>query len=539
MEHVIARSTPAASARQDPLGRLLFALAVLALALAPTQLTVAIKNLPLAPAEVVLLIAILVWAIRWCIVRDTTSLPPLANWLLVLAGALSVIGLLTDQQILLDLQHALGDKQGTLLTQIKALKSLAPFKDYLMDVVKLALYFLLLYTVFRASFTTPQRIRAAMTALLITTSLAVLLGVAQRILLQSQYQPDPLKRHTFVLQDPKETSSEFTEEVRKAPSRYASVVYTTVETPIEVSSTFGSWDAHGYHPSRNAYVGLLALVLPFALAIFAAARRALVIRIWIVLLLLGAAASLLAGYLVPAVLIGLMVTGIALGAGFTRGVLIGIAACLLVLLAIGGHNRREVLQEPFQLRISAEEAHFRYPGDDGQSGTRHLKKFWGEQLAALNLLRSDPRNYPPGDSSLTHRNPLFGVGMGQYQAKINMAYGSLGPVSSQRLEPDGQNGYLLTAVNMGLFGLAALLALFGAGIGQAYRLVRAGYAQPWSAALLGSLTALAVMTLSMNSLVRGLLVVIVALLAMTGSLAARHTAEAKEPEQNISRATIS
>ena len=108
---------------------------------------------------------------------------------------------------------------------------------------------------------------------------------------------------------------------------------------------------------------------------------------------------------------------------------------LLLIALLSPVTRREILFQPWTLTITPHES---------RDGVAHLKKFWGEQQAAINLIR----NYP-----------LWGVGAGQYQQHINQAYDQLGPITDQRMEADMQNGYLLTAASTGIAGLIALIAL--------------------------------------------------------------------------------
>ncbi|HEY3379428.1 MAG TPA: hypothetical protein VGL77_18270 [Armatimonadota bacterium] len=455
-------ATPPISHRADPLGRMLFALAVLALALAPTQIT--LPHLPVSPAELLLGVAGLVWALRWLRLRDSSSLPPFVNWLLVIACAVSVLGVFSDQVPMP------GDKG-----------------EFLKDFAKMLLYPIVGFTIFRATLTTPARLRTAVIALLLGATLAVGLGVAQRLLLQTHYQPDATLRSVFMHQTPR--------------------AYLTTETPIEVSATFGSWDKKGFHASRTAYAAFLALALPFALVLLITERRRTGIVAWISVLFLGAAASVLAGFIAPAILLGLLVTGFALGRQTGRAVLLGVLCYVALLLLVGGHNRTEILQEPFRLQISATDAgnpNFRY------DGVRHLKKFWGEQCAALNLLRGTRYVAAPA---------LFGVGLGQYQKNIQEGYGGLSEVTNQRLESDAQNGYLLMTVSCGIFGLAAFLALCWAYLATAWRQARAPERSPWSAAVLGALVALVVMTLATNPWVRGNALLVAAVLALTLNIA--------------------
>jgi len=451
---------PIPTERPDFLERVLVVLAVLALALAPTQLTLSVKGIPLHPSEAVLLVGVVVWALRW-LWRDRTcrSLPPLSHWLMVLAAAAGVFFLFGDH-----LLPAGADEKDLFISLAK-------------EIVQIALYLLLAYPVFRTALTTPRRMRAAVIALLATTTLAVALAVVQRIALQTNYQPDPARRTAY--------------------REYDINAYRSAQLPFHVCGPFATWSEHGYNPSRATYAGFLALVLPFALALLVFERKRPGMVIWISVLLLGAAATVMAGYLAPAILLGLLVTGFALGWRVGRQTLIGVVLYLLVVSVVGGLNRQEIIEAPFQLRISAKQA--TYGNGDG---TRHLKKFWGEQQAALNVVRA---------------NPLFGAGAGSYQEQVGQAYGrSMGKIDEQRNEPNALNGYLLTAATMGLLGLAVLLLLYGRYLGMARRAVAAGGA-PWTAALLGAMVALALITLATNPWVRGLSVVIVAWLAAIGN----------------------
>jgi O-antigen ligase len=447
---------------RHPLDAALVVLATAAVALAPTQVTIAVKGIPLHPAEPLLAVAALLWAVRWLRVRDTGSLPPLSHWLVLAAGAFSIFALLTD---------AVPEGGRNVLHLGGIYLDTVALKGWLTETAQTVLYLLAAVTIFRAVLTDPARLRRALILLLATTTLAVAFGVAQRVMLSAQYTPDAFQRKVEIHS------------------------YLTVQTPIAVSAAFGSWNEHGYHPSRIAYAGFLALVLPFALTLMLTDRR-LGVRIWLGLLFAGAALSVLAGLVAPIILLGLLVTGIALGPRAGRGVLVGIVAYTVFTLAAGPLQRGEVLLAPYKPVIDARDAARFYP----DTHTRHLKKIWGEQQAALNLFR---------------HHPLLGVGSGQYQAKINPAYDMLSALTTQRLEPDAQNGYLLTLATTGIIGLAALLALLGGYLGLARARLRAG--APWAAALLGSTVALAALLLVSNPWMRGTSIVIALIFAVLGT----------------------
>lgn len=471
------------TAKADPLGKALFILATLALACAPSQFAaITISGLSVGFSEIFLGLAAYIWLLRWFTMRDTVSLPPLTHWLVVGAAAIGVFVLN-------------GDK---------------PEFSVLKETAQLFLYLVVAVTVFRSVFTTAVRTRTAFTWLLVTTSLAVVIGVGQWVMLQRDYQPDPQQRVVF---GSKASRSEDPDKAPEADKKKMGMwdatgnfhalsqaklrpIISYIQTPQEVSSTFGSWNKHGYHSSRTAYAAFLALVLPFGLALLLSpgARK---YAVWISILLLGSAVSILAGLVVPAILAGILALGITLGPKVGRWTLLGVLLYLAPMALINGFHRIEIVQEPYRLQLPAQEAAFRY-----EDGKQHLKKFWGEQMAALQIIP---------------QAPLFGAGAGKYQeAMSSSAYGHLGAVSTQRLESDAQSGYLFATVTMGFLGLAALLALFGQYLGMAWQQARNNI-NPWTAALFGAMVALVLLTAVTNPWVRGTSVLIAALFAVIGN----------------------
>ena len=456
------------------LDRSLFALAVLALALSPTQLT--LPGLPLSAAELTLALAALVWAIRWLKERDSNNLPPFAVWLFVAAALLSLTGIVNGYTIMDSDPAAKAVFHGKLAV-------------FLPEMAKLVLYLIIGVTVFRAVLNTPARIKIAIAALLATTSLAVLLALIQRFILPGMYQPVANERVVF--------------------EQFNWLAYVHIDFPTKVSSTFGSWNQHGYHASSAAYAGYLGLVLPFALAFLVELRKRRGVVLWISLFFLSAALSMLSGYIMPAIIFGLIVTGVALGAHIGRWVLVGIIGYLLLCMVMP-FNRQAILQDPFQLKISRIEADNRY----GKDGPRHLKKFWGEQYAAMKSLRGSMEvNYPA----------LFGYGVGQYQPNLPGGFNGIADVAMQRLESDTQSGYLFIALTLGFFGLAALFALYSEALRGAWRALRAQPRNPWTSAALGAMVMLMLLTLVSPPLLRGTLMVVAALLALcaNGEMLAR------------------
>jgi O-antigen ligase len=430
------------------LDRALWVLALLILGLSPTQYTAVVHGIALHPADPLLGVAGLIWLLRRR--RMGQPLPPFTHWALVLTAAAGVCVLPREA-----------------------------WPGVLQGAVKLVLYLLAAVAVFRAALTTLARVRVAVVALLLGTTVAVGFACWQRHALIRQYHGE----------DPQEALPFFGRTV---------CAYTHVPTPSFVCSTFGAWSAkQRFEPSRTLYAAFLALVLPWALALIAGARPAL--RAWLLLLFAGAGGSVLAGMVVPALLLGLLVCAWALGPRLLCGTAAGVLLFLAVVLAVGGITRWEVLREPYQLAISPRQRH---------DGNPHLKRFWGEQQVDCNLLRV---------------HPLLGVGTGQYQQAVNQAWGFLGGITVQWAEPDTYNGYLVTAATTGVLGLLALLALLGSALQQAWDNWRAQPGDPWRAAALGTLVALLLVTFVTLPYVRGLWLPIAFTLAVTANLTAeRH-----------------
>jgi hypothetical protein len=126
--------------------------------------------------------------------------------------------------------------------------------------------------------------------------------------------------------------------------------------------------------------------------------------------------------------------------------------------------------------------------------------------------------------------PWLGHGLGQYQQQINRYYSNSRMTSlivhkepRNFMEQDAHAQYAVVLVELGLLGLAALLAWWLGAARQAVQAVqrREGFDRALAAGVLGSLVALLLGGAVVVFTVRGLLVVVVALLALAAALAER------------------
>ncbi len=485
------------------LEKALFWLSIAAVTFAPTQISIVSK---LTPSDLALILAAIIWVVLLIIKRKSSMLPPISNWVFAAIITFSIVGIAA----------AFNPES---LSALKAPEIMGQIKDSVkqaitQDIAKIIIYLIVGVGIYRTIFTDQQRIRIAAYGLLIGTTFAVLLAVYQRIQLHNHYQSDRQKRVVFAsnfdrLSD--EDKELFKKENKKiimgmwkndennnnvftTCSKYKA--YLTAETPIQVCSTFGSWSDHGYMPSRFGYCAFLALALPLLLILLASEKK-LWMRLWIGLVFAGASATFLAGYLFPALIIGLFVSSIMLQ-GKNRLFSFAIIAAIILIAIIPWHNRREVFTEPYLMTVNQADADYYYEGKPA------LKKIWGEQQSALNSFRS---------------SPLYGSGPATFGDMAGKSYDTMGDLEKQRLEPDAHSGYLITAIQSGILGLAALFMLLGFYLKTAVKTIRINR-DLWVIASLGAVMSLTFLLIFTFPVVRG----IGTLLAMImGITAARET----------------
>ena len=273
--------------------------------------------------------------------------------------------------------------------------------------------------------------------------------------------------------------------------------------PFEVGATFGNCHTYG------AY---MAIMLPLAFGLLLEVEQRWQ-RIWLALLLVLGAASVLYGATVIALVVGFLATGLirklpepdgssAVAAGRTA-----LAVGMVLLLAIALPPNRSAAVVDFLTFKESGRIEGSYELVENAPKQRYI-----EWLAALNVLED---------------SPALGVGAGNYQLRVGeFYYGTLPNLDS--IEPDSYSAFLVTAASTGFLGLTCLLAVFLHFAARARRAVFAGHGGPLERGLArgawGAICAAAVHNMFSSYLVRGVGLVFVFLLALIVVLAASNIA---------------
>lgn len=256
-------------------------------------------------------------------------------------------------------------------------------KEAAKEILQLIVYFIAAYMLFTNLLREPSRMRIAVYALLIGASCVVAYGLWQYLVLG------------YV-------------------------------APFDVSATFGN---------RHTYGAYLAIILPLAFGLLLEAEK-LWQRVWLILLTVLGAASVLYGATVLALAAGLLGAGL-IGAR-RRPWHTAMALLVLLVLAIGLPPNRSAAVKDFLTFTESGWVEGSY-----ERMTDVPKQRYIEWLAALNVLEE---------------RPALGVGAGNYQLAIgSYYYGTMPNLDS--IEPDSYSAYLVTAASTGLLGLTCLIAV--------------------------------------------------------------------------------
>ena len=442
-------------------------LASLALLFSPTQ--VILPKIPLTLSDLLLVVAFLLLIILFILDKERAKLlPELPVVLFVVAAFLSVIAVVANINFNNFFHVGADEAEMGVQSGIQILTAFA------LEFFKYILYLLIGVAVFKCAFKSDKWKQVSIILLTISIGLAVMFASYQRYHLN--YIEVPSQR----------TVVESNDSLKKA--------FTTIETPVAVGSTFGAWSDKGFHGGFIPYACFLALALPFLL--YLALKKPL----WWVLtapILILSGYSILAGRMVPAILVGLLVTAFVYSkkAGIiTTGIILVYVALLAFIPSV---NRVQVLCEPYNVMISTADA------EHYQNGTKHLKKFFSEGYAAINLIRGTGREANTG---------LFGVGLSLYQDNIQEGYSTLGETTNQRLHLGEYSVYTFTLASLGILGLVALIYMYWHYFKSALVLKRAE--SKISAPILGSIIALIILSFTAMPFMRGEGIIIAAILGL-------------------------
>ncbi|MHB8993932.1 MAG: hypothetical protein ACYC63_01620 [Armatimonadota bacterium] len=338
-----------------------------------------------------------------------------------------------------------------------------------MEIIQLVLYFGAVYMLFTNVLTDDTRRRAAIRALLLSTSLVVAYGLVQ---------------------------------------------YFSATDLAAVKSTFGS---------RGAYSGFLAIILPlfFGLVLWSELTWE---RYWSGAVLVLGALTILLPPLVWVLALVVVLMAISWGRGRMTFATIGVtAAFLLVTITLAPLNQRSFREmiNPYEegpIYKTMEAGSEEDAADQGNNpDQRIVKKRWVEWMPALTMMA---QNFP------------LGIGTGNYQLNIGQPefYGFLPNV--RKSEADTNNLFLVIGSTMGFAGLVTLLAFMGYFWRQAGGLWSLGQS-PWGRALMCGLWGMAIAipcaNLFTSTFVRGTALVWAFGYALIGGLA-RETSQATDGE---------
>ncbi len=291
-----------------------------------------------------------------------------------------------------------------------------------------------------------------------------------------------------------------------------------IKYPMDVDSTFG-FDMIPSGPSkigtksnRNVLGAFLALTLPlaFGLALF---HPNFLVKLWMMLVVLAGLSIVLSGGAFIAIGVGLVLVGAMRGSKTAGATLLLLGLMLLVVYPRLPRQNQKVILDSLMLKKTTD-LYGSLPapmtGKDIPEESQWQQKYreWQAALNAISL------------------NPLVGVGLGYYQQNINAYYDMdldeeedyytvPKEAGVNYMEPDSNNYYLVTAVEMGIPGLLLvcwMIAHFSRLSGAAYVTKAHPLRRALAAGLCGSMAGFAVGSLFTVMLVRGLAITVVLIL---------------------------
>ncbi len=262
---------------------------------------------------------------------------------------------------------------------------------------------------------------------------------------------------------------------------------------MDVAASFGN---------RNVYSAYLVMVLPllYGLAIYASNRLG---KLALFVVVGIGAVTMLSGPLFWCLVAVLLVMSI-YHSKYTAFYYVVVAGLILAIMPTAlPRNYDAAITELGNIYESGEVYKVLRPralADEEE--LRIVKKRWLEWQPALMMLA---------------RNPMLGVGIGNYQLRIGEAlyYGELPNV--KKSEPDTNNLYLVVAGSTGLAGLVCWIALFGRFVRWAEKMwiwAEDRFEEGLAAGLAGSLAGIIIGNLFTSLSVRGTAIIMVLILAL-------------------------
>ena len=369
------------------------------------------------------------------------------------------------------------------------------------EVAQYTLYFLCVYTLFLNALQSEAAVKKAIGLLCILTALMVLVALVQYAVIA-----DPADHVSF-----REVNSTF--------GVGQSIAETAIGQKLHIAG----------QSSRSVYCSFMLMVLPILFSLGLSLQSPKWLKPALLVTVALGAVTVLSGWHFWCLVAVLLALALRHGAKTAAMVALATVAFVAVSPVVLTRNYQANVVEVMdfyetgvldQDAISEED----YSGD-AMTGTE-VKKRWIEWQPAIAMLG---------------QSPALGVGTGGYQLHIGQNYGML--PNFKKIEPDTNCGWLVIAGSMGLCGFIALVALYFTRYRAAIAASTSGaseYLRALGAGLAGSVLGLFLANIFSGTLVRGLSITVILVLALATVLERLPKAddEAEETEDETVEPTL-
>ena len=489
-------------------------------------------------ADVLILLIVPLWLIKCLFAGGISSIKsiPIAVWLLVIAGAISLCPLLKPEGCQLQVPTEGPDGQ-----------AVAPmaYVGYGKEVIQYILYLMVAYVLFASSVQWPRTLKGLVYVFLLVATAVVGYGALECAATKdiTLPRPDLGAKEAEAAESaaaPKEKAEAETkpagklkaiaaEQARKVVQLGKDVaagpwVVKKIEHPMDIDSTFGFSMAPatpkevGSKSNRNVLGAFLCLVLPLTFGLYLFHPNWFV-KLWMLVVTLVGLGVVLSGGAFFAISAGLLVV-----AAMRRGSTVFLTLLLLGLVFLVAYPKlprenQKVILDSLMLKKSSD-LYGCMPAPTTGKGipaAGQWQQKYTEWQAALNAI------------SL---NPYVGVGLGHYQKSINAYYGTDldededyylidKPAGVNYMEPDSNNHYLVLAAEAGIPAMLLLVWIithFTRCASRAFVAGKPGFGRALAAGLCGSMVAFAIGSIFTVMLVRGLAITLVLIFAFAHGL---------------------
>lgn len=293
---------------------------------------------------------------------------------------------------------------------------------------------------------------------------------------------------------------------------YAAAQYVSGAPALHVEGTaFGN---------RNTFGCFLALVLPllFGVALFS---RSWPLQLGVAVLLLAALCVTLSGGAFMATIAGLLVVAFLRGRWTFAVVAVALGLTAIVLLPRLPRQNSQVLLDSVML-YKESDPHKVFRDDIAKidASLTDKRRALGEKVTNGKPVTENDivqeadyswkwqQRYKEWQAAvnMTVRSPVFGVGAGAYQRNVNQFYNEMPKYPKNLMEPDALSFYFVWAASAGLpFLVICAAMILGAVVaaGRAFGALEDGWDRGLAAGVLGSLSAVTVVSLFTSPFVRG------------------------------------